>query len=118
MLKTLDIVLIAVMISAAAFTYRIKHEAQTTEAAVEKVEHQIRLEKETISLLQADWSLLDQPDRLQRLVDAFQDQLHLQPMRPEQIVAADELPRRPVDLLPEQTKALGGYADNSKTVVR
>lgn len=118
MLRTLDIVLIAVMISAAAWTYKIKHEAEAIEIAVNKVERQIRLEKESIALLQADWSLLDQPDRLQRLVDAYQDQLHLKPIRPEQIVEADQLPRRPINLVPTPTDPLGGFADNSKTVIR
>ncbi len=118
MLKTLDIILIAVMISGAAWTYKIKHEAQLIDTELAKVEKKISLEKETISLLQADWSLLDQPDRLQTLVDAFQDQLKLQPMSPEQIVTADELPRRSIDVLPDPNKTLGGYADNSRTVVR
>ena len=48
MLKTLDIVLIAVMISAAAWTYKIKHEAETLETQVAKVERRIALERETI----------------------------------------------------------------------
>lgn len=118
MLKTLDIVLIAVMISAAAWTYKIKHEAKLIDAELFRVEKKIALEKETISLLQADWSLLDQPGRLQTLVDAFQDQLKLQPMSPEQIVTANELPRRSIGIVPVPTEALGGYADNSKTVIR
>ena len=112
MLKTLDIVLIAVMISAAAWTYKIKHEAETLETEVAKVERRIALERETISLLEADWSLLDQPNRLQRIANVFQDELQLQPMRP------DELPRRPVNLVPETGGNLGGYADSSDTVVR
>ncbi|MEF2552695.1 hypothetical protein VQ042_15195 [Aurantimonas sp. A2-1-M11] len=118
MLKTLDIVLIAVMISAAAWTYKIKHEAETLETAVTKLERRIALERETISLLEADWSLLDQPNRLQRIANAFQDELQLQPMRPDQIVRPDELPRRPVNLVPETGGNLGGYADSSETVVR
>ena len=118
MLKTLDIVLIAVMISAAAWTYKIKHEAELLEAEVAKVERQIALERETIALLEADWSLLDQPSRLQRLVDAFASDLKLQPMRPDQIVEPDQLPARPVNFLPDQTNTLGGYADSSETVVR
>ena len=118
MLKTIDVVLIAVMISAAAWTYQIKHQAETTEAALAQVERRIALENETISLLEADWSLLDQPPRLQRLVHAFEAELQLQPMRPDQVVEPDELPARPVNFVPDQNDALGGYADNGGSVIR
>ena len=116
-LKTIDIVLIAVMISAAAWTYRVKHEAQDIESELAKVEHRISLEKETISLLEADWSLLDQPDRLENIANAYKDQLNLEPIRPDQIVSPDELPRRRLENVPVPGGALGGYADNSKTAV-
>jgi hypothetical protein len=118
MLKTIDVVLIAVMISAAAWTYQIKHQAETVEAELAQVERRIALEKETIQLLEADWSLLDQPPRLQRLVQAFETELQLKPMRPDQVVEPDELPARPVNLVPDQNNTLGGYADNSGSVVR
>lgn len=118
MLKTLDIVLIAIMISAAAWTYKVKHEAETIESEMAQVERRIALEKETIALLEADWTLLDQPQRLQQLASAFDGDLQLQPLRPDQIVEPDELPARPVKLVPEGTQTFGGFADNSRTVTR
>ena len=69
--RTSDIVLIAVMVSAAAFTYKIKHEAEDQLAAVRKIEAQIRFEEDTIDLLKADWSLLTQPSRLQKLAETL-----------------------------------------------
>ncbi|MBO0662795.1 hypothetical protein J1C48_09410 [Jiella sp. CQZ9-1] len=83
------------MLGAAAYTYRIKHEAETIEEQVAKVDRKISLEKETISLLQADWTVLDQPARLQRLANIYDAQLQLKPISPEQIVTADELPAPP-----------------------
>ncbi|MCQ8783957.1 cell division protein FtsL [Mangrovibrevibacter kandeliae] len=118
MLKTIDIVLIAVMVSAAAWTYKIKHEAELIEDQVAAVQHKIDLEHETIALLQADWSLLNQPNRLQRLAEAFQDQLHLMPIQPDQIVEPDELPAEPVHLVPNPNTNLGGYAATTGSVVR
>lgn len=118
MVKTLDIVLVAVMISAAAWTFKIKHEAEELESQLARVERDIRAEKETIALLEADWSLLDQPRRLQRLAEAFSDELALSPMRPDQIVTPDQLPARPLDIVPTPGGALGGFADSSQTAVR
>jgi hypothetical protein len=118
MLKTLDMVLIALMISAAAWTFKVKYEAETLEGAVVARDRKAQLERETISLLEADWSLLNQPDRLQRLADAFKDDLALEPLKPEQIVEPDELPIRPVNLVPNATATLGGYADGSTSKVR
>jgi hypothetical protein len=118
MLKTIDIVLIAIMVSAAAWTFKIKHEAELIEDQVQVVERKAALERETISLLEADWSLLNQPDRLQHLAEAFKADLALEPLRPEQIVEPDELPAEPINLVPNGTDTLGGYADNSKSLVR
>ncbi|MBP0615249.1 cell division protein FtsL [Jiella mangrovi] len=92
MLKTLNILLILVMLGAAAYTYKIKHDAELLEEAIAKVDRKISLERETISLLQADWTLLDQPGRLQRLIDVYSAELELKPIQPDQIVQPDELP--------------------------
>lgn len=94
MFRTSDIVLIAAMVAAAAFTYKTKHEAEDRQAALYKIEQQIRFEEDTLNLLKADWSLLTQPARLQRLVGAYQEELGLQPLEARQIVGLDELPAK------------------------
>ena len=40
-----------------------------------KIEAQIRFEEDTIDLLKADWSLLTQPSRLQKLAEIYQAEL-------------------------------------------
>lgn len=111
MFRTSDIVLIAVMVAAAAFTYKTKHEAEIELAKVEKLERQIQFERDTITVLKADWSLLTQPARLQKLAEIYQSQLQLQPVEAHQIVGLDELPLRPVEIEDFSTKRLGGMAD-------
>ena len=108
--RTSDIVLIAVMVSAAAFTYRTKHEAEDRLVALRKVEAEIRFEEDTIDLLKADWSLLTQPSRLQKLTEIYQDELGLAPLEARQIVGIEELPARPVDIEILPTPRLGGMA--------
>lgn len=96
--RTTDIVLIAVMLTAAAFTYKTKHDAENQLAELRKVEEQIRFEKDQIDVLKADWSLLTQPARLQRLTEKYQSELELQPVEAMQIGRISELPPRPLDV--------------------
>jgi cell division protein FtsL len=111
--RTSDIVLIAVMVSAAALTYKTKREAEEQLAAVQKIEAQIRYEEDTIDLLKADWSLLTQPSRLQKLAEVYKSQLELEPVNARQIVGLDDLPAKPVNIEDLSSQRLGGMADNS-----
>jgi hypothetical protein len=110
--RTTDIILIAVMVSAAAFTYRTKHEAEDQLAAVRRLESQIRYEQDTIALLKADWSLLTQPSRLQKLTEIYRNELALKPVEAQQIVGLDDLPPRPVEIPDLSTQRLGGMAQS------
>lgn len=114
MFRTTDIVLIAVMVSAAAFTYSTKHQVEGQLAEVRKLEGQIRFEQDTITVLKADWSLLTQPSRLQKLTEIYQGELQLAPLEAHQIVGIDELPARPVDIENLPTPRLGGMAANGQ----
>ena len=114
MFRTSDIVLIAVMVSAAAFTYKTKHEAEARLAAIHKIEAGIKYEQDTIDLLKADWSLLTQPSRLQKLAEIYQAELQLKPVEASQIGAIEELPTKPVEIEDFSNQRLGGMADNGK----
>lgn len=114
MFRTTDIVLIAVMVSAAAFTYKTKHEAEDRLSALRKLERQIGFEEDSIDLLKADWSLLTQPGRLQKLSEIYQNELALQPVEPQQVVGIDELPTRPVDIPDLSNQRLGGMAESGE----
>ena len=113
MFRTSDIVLIAVMVSAAALTYKTKREAEEQLAAVQKIQAQIHYEEETIDLLKADWSLLTQPSRLQKLADVYKSQLGLEPVNARQIGSLDDIPVKPVTIEDLSSQRLGGMADNS-----
>lgn len=94
MFRTTDIVLIAVMVAAAGFTYTTKHSAEAELSKLRKLEASIRFEEDTIDLLKADWSLMTQPARLQRLAEAYQDELKLFPVEAHQFSDINELPKR------------------------
>lgn len=97
MLRTFDIILITIMLAAATVTYKIKYDAEKRMADIAKLQRKIDFEKDTITLLKADWSLLTQPNRLQKLVEIYQAELDLKPIDARQIVSIDEIPQRPAD---------------------
>ncbi|WP_309085279.1 hypothetical protein [Chelativorans sp.] len=89
--RTSDVILITVMLSAAAFTYKTKHDAEAMMDRIKALQTQVQLEKDTIDVLNADWSLLTQPARLQRLAKAYEAELGLKILQPQQIVGYDAL---------------------------
>lgn len=98
MLRSFDVVLVGVMVTAAVVTYTIKHKAELKLEEVRRLEAEIRLEKETIDLLKADWALLTQPSRLQRLVAHYEKELDLAPTLPTQLARPNELPKLRAEL--------------------
>jgi hypothetical protein len=104
MLKTFDIVLIVVMTAAATVTYTIKHQAENKLEEVRSLDAQIKLEEDTIDLLRADWALLTQPNRLERLVRAYDADLQLVPTDPTQLARPEELPMMKADVPPPEEK--------------
>ena len=111
MLRTLDVIMICGMIGAAAWTFKVKADAQVAMDRVNALEKQIAEEREEIALLKADWSLFTSPDRLQRLVDRFGDELDLHPTQSSQIARFGELPPYRRDRLRKKSPLLDGFAE-------
>lgn len=101
------------MVAAAALTYKAKREAEEQLASVQKIHAQIRYEEDTIDLLKADWSLLTQPSRLQKLTELYKSQLALEPVSARQIVGIGDLPAKALDIQDILNGRQGGMADNS-----
>jgi hypothetical protein len=80
--------------------YWAYHQTILTQAAirdVERLQREIGAERESLSVLRAEWAYLNRPDRLRELVDFNFERLELLPMVPEQFGTVAELPRpRPV----------------------
>jgi hypothetical protein len=95
MMRIINIALVVLMLGAATWTYNVKHDAEHNLKQIAELQRRIKLEKDTINLLHADWAYLSQPSRLQQLSDLYADQLHLRPTEPEQIVHPNELPAPP-----------------------
>jgi hypothetical protein len=92
MLRPFDFILMGVMVATAVVTYTIKHNTDLKQEEVKRLEAEIRMEKDTIDLLRADWALLTQPNRLQRIIVTYKDDLQLEPLASTQLAMPQELP--------------------------
>lgn len=116
MLRSIDFLMVGALIAGAAWTFKVKHDAQGEAAHLARLETRIRLEKEAIDILKADWSLLTSPDRLERLVARYKDQLGLEPLNPRQIVTLDDIPLRQEALPPIDGETVDAPGPDRKTM--
>lgn len=114
MLRTIDIVMIGLLVGGAAFTFKVKADSEAAIARVAELERQIEAEREIIEVLKADWSLLTDPSRLAALAERYRAELGLEPLDPAAIVELNEIPMRPpvsVDSTDENETRKAGIAD-------
>lgn len=104
MWRIINLALVVVVIIGAALTFNIKHRAELAEEEVARLQRQIKLERETLDLLKADWAYLNNAQRLQSIVAAFKEELDLADVRTDQLITFDELPDY-ARQLPEDTIA-------------
>lgn len=73
--------------------------------------HDLQEEEETLRVLQAEWSYLNQPDRLEKLSREY---LKLTPMKGQQFSRTDSIPMRPAPPAPEEdTSTLLAAVENA-----
>lgn len=97
MIRLLNICVIAALVAAAAYVYKIKFESTRQAERVAKLRMEIRREHDLIAALRAEWSKLDNPARIQELAKRH---LPLRPVEARQFDKLDRLPERPPDLVP------------------
>jgi hypothetical protein len=78
-------VTVAAATGSAAAVFVMKKDAERDASAIGELNRKIAAERQRISELLAEWSLLDHPARLQALVERHNEVLNLAPMRAEQI---------------------------------
>lgn len=79
---------IVIALSAAVGLYKVKMRTAELGDQMRAVSREIAREEEAISVLKAEWSLLNQPDRLQALAERYLD---LQPIEIGQIIRVNGL---------------------------
>jgi hypothetical protein len=71
--------------------FQLKHEVQALEDEMFRLNRSIVAEQQAIHVLKAEWSYINQPQRLQALASRHLD---LQPMKPAQLGGLADLPVR------------------------
>lgn len=104
---------IGVVLGGTGAVYSTKYDARAAAKRLGDLRHQISEEQEMISVLRAEWSLLNQPSRLEELSERF---LELQPMTVEQVGGIKDLPMRPIHIPVPAMQPEGGLAHSGSTV--
>jgi hypothetical protein len=113
-MRILHLTVVAALIVAAAFVYKIKFESTMRAAEMARLAAEIKRERDAIAALRADWALLENPARIQGLVERH---LALRMLDPAQIDRLDRLPERPVPPAP-QPDAIAAMIDSWETEVQ
>lgn len=92
MIKVLHFVAISALIGSAGYAYSIKYETLYHAEQVAKLKAKVQRERDAIAVLQAEWALLNRPDRLQAAADKHLD---LQKLKIQQLARLSDLPDRP-----------------------
>ncbi|AQX30955.1 cell division protein FtsL [Bartonella schoenbuchensis] len=102
--RTLDVVLVTVMICMAAITYKVKYDVQKQIGEAYRLEREITAEKNMVRLLHAEWAVMIEPSRMQKLAEHYQKELGLEIIQPRQIVELKDIPARLYDQIDELIK--------------
>ena len=99
---------LALVVAFAGWAYGVKYKAQDALSRVEALRDDIAREKETISVLRAEWAYLNRPERLRMLTEKYFDQLGLMPIHAEHFAdpAVVAFPPADVDEIMEVIEAI------------
>ena len=108
MIRVVNFVAILFMVLASFALYRVKYETKDYAQEVSNLRAEIRTERSAINVLKAEWTVLNEPERVQRLAERY---LELKSMDVHQIVTFQELPgRADSNQTFETNKPVGGFA--------
>ena len=111
MIRWLQVLSVIAAGAAAVFVFQIKYRAEAVAEHASQLQRDIDREKETLSLLEAEWSLLIQPSRVQELAARHAESLKLVPIEPAQITRIESLPMRPKGPAPDDEAALSAILE-------
>lgn len=111
MMRLVHILVIAALISAATYVYKIKFDSTLQAERVAKLRGELRHEHDVVANLRAEWARLQTPNRIQGLAERH---LKLQPMQTNQFDTFDNLPMRPPAVPPQEDPIAAVIAPGQK----
>lgn len=109
-MRILHLLVIAALIAAASYVYKIKFESTLQAERVAKLHGEIRKERNAIARLRAEWARLETPSRIQGLTERH---LKLAPLKSTQFDALDHLPPRPPETPPQGADPIAAMLDKA-----
>jgi cell division protein FtsL len=94
MLRFVNICLVLGLVALAYVIYQVKYETRALDAQIASLNKQIEEERDAIAVLRAEWSLLNRPERIERLAKKY---LKLAPAKPSQLVTVETVTDRDFD---------------------
>ena len=91
MLRFVNICLVLGLVALAYVIYQVKYEARSLDERLVVLQKEIEEERDALAVARAEWSLLNRPERIERLAEKY---LKLAPARPQQLVILDEVTER------------------------
>ena len=88
MLRFVNICLLLGLLALAYVIYQVKYETRALDAEIATIGKEIEAERDGIAVLRAEWSLLNRPERIERLAKKH---LKLAPSDPRQVVTVDSV---------------------------
>ena len=98
-MKSVLYIMSAMAVMGLAFwAYSENFKTQQALKEVDKLQREIGLRREALTVLRAEWAYLNRPDRLNELVNMNFERLALLPLTPEQFGRVDQLayPQAPI----------------------
>jgi cell division protein FtsL len=94
MLRFVNICLVLGLVALAYVIYQVKYEARALDQEIASLGKEIETERDALAVLRAEWSLLNRPERIERLAQKY---LKLAPAQPRQLVTLDKVTDRDFD---------------------
>jgi cell division protein FtsL len=102
MLRFVNICLLFGLLALAYVIYQVKYETRALDAEIATIGKDIEAERDAIAVLRAEWSLLNRPERIERLAKKH---LQLAPSDPRQLVTVDSVTNSDFDRLKAEAQA-------------
>lgn len=111
MIRGITILWVLLALCAGVGLFLLKHDVQTMEDRLAQLNRTIKTDRTEIHVLQAEWTYLNDPDRLRALTAKFLPDM--KPVSSDQVTTLAALPVRPPQLPDVQT--LSGNGDSGAT---
>ncbi len=102
MLRFVNVCLLLGLAALAYVIYQVKYETRALDFEIAKTAKEIEAERDAIAVLRAEWSLLNRPERIERLAKKH---LKLAPSDPHQLVTVETVTDADFDRLKQGAEA-------------